>query len=84
MTKEEFHKIIKKPKSECDGCDMHLRYCYEHNRWKSIFTSTGLNFSGFGGKESGGIDMSVKYQRPIIITEFGESKMMEVNERYGK
>lgn len=44
MSKEEFYKILQKPLSECDGLDLHLRYLWDNNNAKSIFTITGLDF----------------------------------------
>ena len=45
MTKKEFHRIIQKPKSECDGVELHLQHLYEHNSPLKLFTLTGLDFS---------------------------------------
>jgi hypothetical protein len=61
MTLEEFHKIISKPKSGCDGFEIHLKHLWEHNGAKSIFYITGLDFSKmFKGRE----DTSGVYIKP--------------------
>jgi len=51
MTLEEFHKIIIKPNEECNGLDVHIRYQFEHNNFKSLFRLTGLDLSGLVNKE---------------------------------
>lgn len=37
--------MLKKPKKECDGYELHLRFLWENNNSKSIFEITGLDFS---------------------------------------
>jgi hypothetical protein len=44
LTKEEFYDILHKDKDECDGYELHLKYCWDHNMSKSIFYLTGLVF----------------------------------------
>jgi hypothetical protein len=51
ITEEEFFNILHKSKEDCNGYDMHLQYCWKHNRSKSIFYLTGLNFSVMLGQE---------------------------------
>lgn len=45
MTKDELYKIISKPKSECDGFEIHIRHLWDSNQAKRIFTITGLDVS---------------------------------------
>ena len=45
MTNKEFWQMLKKPKKECDGYEIHLRHLWENNNSKSIFEITGLDFS---------------------------------------
>ena len=75
MNKEEFYKILHKPQDECDGCDMHLRYCFNNNNWKSIFYITGLDFSHFGGERKDIFPVKrwnkrVRFEDDIIITTY--------------
>ena len=44
MTIENFHKILQKSKSECEGHELHLQYLWKCNNAKSIFAITGLDF----------------------------------------
>lgn len=58
MTKEDFHKIIQKPKNQCDGLELHLRHLWENNNSKSIFNITGLDFSSMlTGTNTSGIQI---------------------------
>ncbi len=67
MTKEEFYNILHKPRSECDGCELHLRHCWDRNAWKSIFYITGLDFSAFGGEEKPLIKEPIQPAKRIYI-----------------
>jgi hypothetical protein len=45
MTNKEFRVILKKPESECEGYELHLKHLWEINNSKAIFEITGLDFS---------------------------------------
>jgi hypothetical protein len=45
MTNKEFWIMLKKPKNECDGYELHLRHLWENNNSRAIFEITGLDFS---------------------------------------
>ena len=72
MTKEEFHKILIKPRSQCDGVDLHLRHLFENNSSKRIFALTGLDFSDMlKGEDTSGILLQTRrdyFRRETIIT----------------
>jgi hypothetical protein len=51
ISKKRFYQILHKDKSKCDGYELHLKYCWENNRSKSIFYLTGLDFSNMLGEE---------------------------------
>lgn len=40
MTKEDVYKIIKKPETECDGYEVHIRHLFKHNDSKPLFGHT--------------------------------------------
>lgn len=63
-TIEELYEILHKPKSECNGFEIHLQYCWEKNKSKSIFYLTGLDVSGMLGQEK---DEIISSPRPRII-----------------
>ena len=62
MTKEEFHKIIIKSDFTCDGYELHLKYLFNNNNSKSLFTITGLDFTEMfiGRKDTSGIQIKHK------------------------
>jgi hypothetical protein len=45
MNNKEFWVILKKPESECDGYESHLKHLWLTNNSKAIFEITGLDFS---------------------------------------
>lgn len=47
MTKDELYEILNKPDSECNGAEIHLKHCYTHNNYKSIFRITGIDLSSW-------------------------------------
>lgn len=51
MTKAQFYKLLNKLDQECDGGEIHLKRCWEHNKAKSLFAMTGLDFSNMLGDE---------------------------------
>ena len=57
-TKDKFFEMLKKPKTECDGVELHLRHLFEHNNSKSIFSITRLDFSAMlMGKDTSGVQI---------------------------
>jgi len=66
ITEEEFFTIIHKPKDECDGYEIHLQYCWNNNRAKSIFYLTGLNFQTMLGEEKNDLVKSPSIKTLII------------------
>lgn len=45
MTKEEFYQILDKPEKDCDGYEVHIRHLWEDGNAKSLFRTTGLDFT---------------------------------------
>lgn len=45
ITKEEFHKILCKLESECDGHEVHLRHLWKNKDTAGLFRSTGIDFT---------------------------------------
>ena len=71
MTKEEFHKILIKSKTECNAVEIHLRHLFENSSSKRIFALTGLDFSDMlKGEDTSGIQLKrpTQYFQTVVLS----------------
>lgn len=70
MTKKELFDIFKKPESECDGYELHIRQLWIDREYGQIFSITG-------------IDLNEVYREKLRLM-YSEDEMKMLKEFYDK
>jgi len=100
ITKEELHKILIKPKRDCDGYELHVRHLWNEKNYTDLFRCTGIfidevkdlvDYRNFVDIVQSIVEAN-REERKMVITfhtkkgwdQFHRAMQEEVERRFGK